>query len=81
MHDLNLLSNGERQFLTFITILVSLGKDKSVILIDEPDISLDTDWQENFVSIIETLCPNAQIIYTTHSPYISVNDTNMICNL
>lgn len=80
-HDLNLLSNGERQFLTFITILASLGKDKSIILIDEPDISLDTDWQENFVSIIETLCPNAQIIYTTHSPYISVNDTNMICNL
>lgn len=81
IHDLNLLSNGERQFLTFITILASLGKEKSIILIDEPDISLDTDWQEEFVSIVETLCPDAQIIYTTHSPYIALNDTNMICNL
>lgn len=81
VHDLNQLSNGERQFLTFLIVLSVLGKDKSVIMIDEPGISLDTDWQEDFVSIIETLCPNSQIILTTHSPDVSLCDTNMICHL
>lgn len=81
VHALNELSNGERQFLTFLVVLAVLGKDKSVIMIDEPGISLDTDWQEDLVSIIETLCPNSQIILTTHSPDVSLCDTNMICHL
>lgn len=80
-HSLNLLSNGERQFLTFLTVMAILGKDKGVILVDEPGISLDTDWQEVFAQLMEELCPDSQIIYTTHSPDISLKDTNMICNL
>lgn len=76
-HELDKLSNGERQLLTFLTVLGLLGSKKDVILIDEPDISMDTDWQEELSDNLELLCPNSQIIFTTHSPDISINNHQM----
>lgn len=80
-HSLSELSNGEKHILTFIVVLAFIGKEKDVIMIDEPGISLDTDWQEILVEEIEKLCPHSQIILTTHSPDISMNNTNMMKTL
>lgn len=80
-HELKQLSNGERHLLTFLAVLGFCGKDKDFIMIDEPGISMDTDWQEMLVSIIESLCPNIQIIMTTHSPDISTENPEMITRM
>jgi predicted ATPase len=64
------LSSGEKQML--IILLTALVQDNkpSVMIIDEPEISLHTDWQEQLIDNIRNLNPNAQIIIATHSPFI-----------
>ena len=37
---------------------------------DEPEVSLHVEWQQQLVSLIRDLNPNAQIILTTHSPAV-----------
>lgn len=80
-HGIDKLSHGERHLLTFLVLLSFIGENKSIIMIDEPCISLDTEWQEKFVDIVEDLCPNSQFIMTTHSPDIALNHPEKICNL
>lgn len=80
-HELNKLSNGERHLLTFLSVLGLIGIDKDVIMIDEPGISMDTDWQEILLQQIQIMCPNSQIIVTTHSPDISDFNPKMITYL
>jgi predicted ATPase len=41
-----------------------------LLLMDEPEISLDIDWQFELINIIRELNPNCQIIISTHSPSI-----------
>jgi energy-coupling factor transporter ATP-binding protein EcfA2 len=69
-HSLNKLSSGERNMLTFLATILLLGESRDFILIDEPEISLDTDWQEKLLSTIEKLAPNSQIIVASHSSVI-----------
>lgn len=65
-----LLSAGEKQMLVImLTALVQENKH-SVMLMDEPEISLHIEWQQQLINIIRTLNPNAQIILCTHSPAI-----------
>jgi predicted ATPase len=80
-HTLDKLSHGERQLITFLVFLDYVGKKKDLILIDEPCISLDTDWQEKLVSIFSSICPNSEFILTTHSPYLSINHMKSIRNI
>ena len=80
-HTLDKLSHGERQLITFLVFLDYVGKNKDLILIDEPCISLDTDWQEKLVSIFSQLCPRSKFILTSHSPYLSVNYVDSIRNI
>ena len=48
----------------------------SIILMDEPEISLHLDWQEHFIKRITILNPNAQLIIVTHSPALIMNGWN-----
>lgn len=67
------LSSGEKQMLIiFLTTLVQDNKH-FIMLMDEPEISLHTDWQENLIDNIRKLNENVQIIIATHSPSIVVN--------
>ena len=78
MHSFGELSSGERHLLTFIIILSLIGRNKDLIMIDEPGISLDTDWQESLTDFLIKLCPHSQIILTTHSPDIAMKNPNII---
>jgi predicted ATPase len=40
------------------------------MIMDEPEISLHTDWQEDLITNIRKLNENVQIIIATHSPFI-----------
>jgi len=62
------LSSGEKQALwIFIATLLA---EASTLLIDEPEISLHIDWQEQLLSGMQQLNPDAQVIVATHAPGI-----------
>ncbi len=64
------LSSGEKQIL-IVLLSALLQDDKPFIsLMDEPEISLHTDWQEQLIETILKLNKNAQIIIATHSPFV-----------
>lgn len=64
------LSSGEKQLL--IILLTALVQDNQpcIMIMDEPEISLHTDWQELLIRHIRQLNPNIQLIIATHSPAI-----------
>ena len=64
------LSSGEKQFIiVMLTILLQRNQD-SILIMDEPEISMHLDWQRNLIQNIQKLNPNCQIILATHSPGI-----------
>lgn len=71
--DLKWLSSGEKQMLTILMTVLLEDGDYTVLLMDEPEVSLHLEWQQVLISTIQQLNPNAQIILTTHSPAIIMN--------
>ena len=70
IHDLTKLSHGERHLLTLLFLIDFIGSSKKIILVDEPCIALDTDWQEKLVEIFSEIT-EVPFLIATHSPYIS----------
>ena len=48
-------------------------KTNSVLIMDEPEISLHFEWQKQLIEVIRKLNPNVQLIIATHSPFIAMN--------
>lgn len=66
------LSSGEKQVLRlFYNLLTS--PSTSVLILDEPEISLQVDWQKELLEDILCLSPELQILVATHSPAIIMN--------
>lgn len=68
--DITGLSSGEKQLFLRALSLKFLEVNNSVILIDEPEISLHPQWQKKIIDVYETIGKNNQIIIATHSPHI-----------
>ena len=66
--SLSALSSGEKQLLKILVATVNAGA--SVILVDEPELSMHVDWQRRLIPSMRTLNPLAQLIVATHSPEI-----------
>ena len=66
--DVGALSSGEMQVLLILLRVFLLGQRESIVLIDEPENSLDIDWQFELINLLVRLNPNAQFFITTHSP-------------
>jgi ABC-type cobalamin/Fe3+-siderophores transport system ATPase subunit len=64
------LSSGEKQFLIILMTVLCQDEKPSVLIMDEPEISLHLRWQYELIDIIRTLNPNCQLIIATHSPSI-----------
>lgn len=62
------LSSGEMQILLILLRVFLLNGRGAVVLIDEPENSLDIDWQFDLVNLLVRLNPNVQFFITTHSP-------------
>lgn len=62
------LSTGEKHLLRILVETLYAGS--SVIIVDEPELSLHVDWQRRLVGMMRTLNPRAQIVLATHSPEI-----------
>lgn len=68
--QLHELSAGEKQFLLIIFKVFLMEEKPYLLLMDEPEISLDVDWQFELINVIRKLNPQCQIIISTHSPSI-----------
>ena len=70
--DLEMLSSGEQHELVILYELLFRIPDNSLILIDEPELSLHVAWQAQFLKDLETMATlsNFHAILATHSPEI-----------
>jgi hypothetical protein len=69
-------SSGFRWFFSFLAAFSEFERTKNVVvLLDEPGLTLHAKAQADFLRFInERLAPNAQVIYTTHSPFMIETD-------
>jgi predicted ATPase len=67
---LNHLAAGEKQLLIILTTALIQDKSPFILLMDEPEISLDIDWQYRLINTLRALNPSCQLIIATHSPAI-----------
>lgn len=66
-------SSGEFHLLSSISSIIRELEDESLLLIDEPEISLHPNWQINYLDILEKAIKNfskIQVIIATHSHFI-----------
>ena len=78
--DINELSSGEKQLFLRTLAIKMLNPENSIILIDEPELSLHPKWQQRIVDVYRKIGENNQIIIATHSPHIlgSVRKENIM---
>lgn len=70
-------SKGFNWFFSFIVWFSKIQENKDsnyIILLDEPGLNLHAKAQADFLSFIEDLSQEYQIIYTTHSPFMVESD-------
>ncbi|WP_240912521.1 AAA family ATPase [Lysobacter sp. HDW10] len=65
-------SSGFQWFFSFLTAFSEFEKKEStIVLLDEPALSLHGKAQADFLRFInERLAPSSQVVYTTHSPFM-----------
>lgn len=64
------LSSGEKQFIIVLLTILLQRNQESILIMNDPEISMHLDWQRN---LIQNMNPNCQIILATHSPCIIMN--------
>jgi predicted ATP-binding protein involved in virulence len=68
--EITSLSSGEKQLFIRALGIKFLNPKNSIILVDEPEISLHPDWQRLIIKVYESLGNNNQLIIATHSPLV-----------
>jgi predicted ATPase len=64
------LSSGEKQVLLILLTVLIQDNQPSILLMDEPEISLHVDWQKRLIDDVRNLNNHAQVILVTHSPVV-----------
>lgn len=72
--DLENLSSGEKQVVSVFSYLYLSPLEKSIILIDEPELSLSVPWQKKFLLDLSKGSQCVGIISVTHSPFVFDNE-------
>lgn len=75
------LSSGQKEIIATLFLIWYTTRDKpSIVLIDEPELHLNAEWQRMFVHRLAELAPNNQYILATHSEEIfaSVSESHRI---
>lgn len=62
------LSSGEKQLLIILITVFLDVKNSNILILDEPEISLNLDWQKVLISSIMELNPEIQLLIASHSP-------------
>lgn len=80
-HGINQLSSGEKHLLSFLSIFLIEGKDRDILMIDEPELSLNIKWQRNILDLLKDLAPESQIIVASHNPIIARKHSEYLVEL
>lgn len=72
IHEFIQLSSGEQQVLILAIKLGASAHKNSLILIDEPEISLHVAWQRAIPQVMEIICNDLEcnVVTATHSPVV-----------
>ncbi|MFF1351055.1 AAA family ATPase [Streptomyces sp. NPDC058322] len=70
--SVNSLSSGEQHLLAVFTMLLFAASEGSLVLVDEPEISMHAAWKHSFLNDITEVAniSNMQIVIATHSSAI-----------
>lgn len=71
--DFNDASSGEASILTTLIALIPELEDNSLVVIDEPEISLHPSWQYRYVNLLDKILSKKRgchIVIATHSHFI-----------
>jgi len=70
--SLETLSSGEKQILIMFYRVLFQAEPSSLVIIDEPEISLHVSWQQRIGTVLNDICRlrDLQIVIATHSPQI-----------
>jgi predicted ATP-binding protein involved in virulence len=81
--DLSLLSSGEQQEIVLLYELLFKTEQNTLILIDEPEISLHVTWQKEFVNDLLKISKQKNISFclATHSPQIINGRWDLVTDL
>lgn len=81
--DLTSLSSGEQHEIVLNYELLFKTKAGTLVLIDEPEISLHVNWQRSFVSDLMEMAQvvGFESIIATHSPFIVGDHLDLLCSL
>jgi predicted ATP-binding protein involved in virulence len=81
--DLNQLSSGEQHEVVILYELIFNAKQNTLVLIDEPEISLHVTWQKEFLNDLLKIIKiqNIQVLIATHSPSIINDRWDLVYNL
>ncbi|MDO9305107.1 MAG: AAA family ATPase [Sulfuricurvum sp.] len=73
---LDKLSSGEQNELVLFYLLLFKTEQNSLILIDEPEVSLHISWQHTFIEDLKEIAKinNLEVLIATHSPDIIANN-------
>jgi len=62
------LSSGEKQLIILLLNTFLEKENPTILLLDEPEISLHLSWQQQLIELLKKVNPNCQMIIVTHSP-------------
>jgi predicted ATP-binding protein involved in virulence len=77
------MSSGEKNDFILFYELIFKCQSNSLILIDEPEISLHIAWQQEFINELLEICRinDMQAIVATHSPNIVDEHWDLLCDM
>jgi len=75
-YEPNIRSKGKQWHLAFYIRVTARSREgkQNIILIDEPGLFLHAEAQKNILDKLEDCSTNAQVIFSTHSPYLLETD-------
>jgi ABC-type transport system involved in cytochrome c biogenesis ATPase subunit len=68
------LSSGEINIITILYYLIFRTSSGTIVLIDEPEVSLHMVWQKQFADLVDVIMkkqPGMQVIVASHSPFLT----------
>jgi predicted ATPase len=69
--SLDALSSGQKEMITTLFLTWHHTRDNpGLVLIDEPELHLNAEWQIKFVRLLFKLAPQNQYIFATHSEFV-----------
>lgn len=80
---LSSLSSGEQQELVLLYNLIFNGDAQKLVLLDEPEISLNVSWQREFLDDMKKIVAmnGVSILIATHSPQIVSENWDLVATL